>query len=89
MNESNLIKEQFDFSLVLGGPVFQLFRKSHLAGDGLELLYRRLVIITLFAWLPLLLLANLVPSAGSAGRLSFLRDVEVTPAGPSSLARGL
>jgi len=77
MNEPNLIEEQFDFSLVLGGPVFQLFRKSHLAGDGLELLYRRLVIITLFAWLPLLLLANLAPSAGSAGRLSFLHDVEV------------
>jgi len=77
MKGPNLIEEEYDFSLVLGGPVFQLFRKSHLDGDGLELLYRRLVIITLFAWLPLLLLSTLAPSADYTGRLSFLHDVEV------------
>jgi hypothetical protein len=73
----DLLEEPNDFSLVLGGPVFQIFRKSHLAGDGLELLHRRLLIITLIAWLPLLLLGFLGPSAGSLGRLSFLHDVEV------------
>jgi len=75
--EPHFLDEPTDFSLVLGGPVFQLFRRSHLAGDGLELLHRRLLIITLVAWLPLLLLAVLGPSAGNLGRLSFLRDVEV------------
>jgi hypothetical protein len=77
MTEPNLIEEPFDFSLVLGGPVFQLFRRSHLAGDHLELLHRRVVIITLFAWLPLFLLATLGSSTGTEGRLSFLHDVEV------------
>lgn len=77
MTEPNLLEEPLDFSLVLGGPVFQLFRRSHLGGDNLERLYRRLLAITLVAWLPLLLLATLGSSAGNVGRLSFLRDVEV------------
>lgn len=63
-----------DFSLILGGPLFQLLRRAHLSGDGLELLYRRIVALTLIAWLPLLVLSNL---SHSASRLSFFRDVEV------------
>jgi hypothetical protein len=77
IEEPNFVEEPNDFSLVLGGPVFQFFRKSHLAGDGLELVHRRLLIITLVAWLPLLLLSSLGPSTGSLGRLSFLHDIEV------------
>ena len=77
MTEPNLFEEPHDFSLVLGGPIFQLFRRSHLAGDDLELLHRRLIIITLVAWLPLLLLATLGSAAWHAGRLSFFHDVEV------------
>jgi hypothetical protein len=77
MTELNLIEEPLDFSLVLGGPIFQLLRRSRLAGDSLELLYRRLIIITLVAWLPLLLLATLGSSVGTRGRLSFFQDVEV------------
>ena len=49
VSKPNLIEEPPDFSLVLGGPIFQLFRRSHLSGDGLELLHRRLLIITLVA----------------------------------------
>lgn len=41
----NFLEEQNDFSLVLSVPVFQLFRKSHLAGDGLELVHRRLLML--------------------------------------------
>jgi len=63
-----------DFSLVLGGPLFQLFRRAYLTGDGLELLYRRIIAVTLIAWLPLLILSAL---DHSASRLSLLRDVEV------------
>src|ERR1700757_544304 len=73
----NVLDDPLDFSIVLGGPLFQLLRKAHLEGDHLELLYRRLVVITAIVWLPLFLLATLGPFAGSAGRLSFLRDVEV------------
>jgi len=67
-----------DFSLVLGGPLFQLFRKAHLTGDALELLRRRIVVISLFAWLPLLVLSALGGKAlrGSVA-VPFLLDVEV------------
>jgi len=77
MTEPNLFGEGHDFSLVLGGPLFQLLRRAHLEGNDLELLNRRLLTITLVVWLPLLLLATLGSAAGNVGRLSFLRDVEV------------
>ena len=70
-------EERYDFSLVLGGPLFQFFRKAHLSGDHLELLHRRLITITSIAWVPLLLLDLLGSRAASTGRLSFLHDVEV------------
>jgi hypothetical protein len=63
----------YEFSPVLGGPFFQLLRRTHLTGDALELLYRRVLVILLIAWMPLLILASL----SEGGRLSFLRDVEV------------
>ena len=66
-----------DFSLVLGGPVYQLYRKSHLTGDALELLYRRVLVITTIAWLPLLLLSTKGFLLGRPDRLSFFTDVEV------------
>jgi len=72
-----LVEEPVDFSLVLGGPTFQLLRRAHLEGSHLELLYRRLIVITLFAWMPLLLLATFGSLTGSAGRFSFFHDVEV------------
>ena len=43
------VNDAADFSLVLGGPLFQLFRRAHLTGDGLQLLHRRIVVIALFA----------------------------------------
>jgi len=78
MTQPNILEEPLDFSLVLGGPIFQLLRRSHLSGDGLELLHRRVLILTAVAWLPLLLLTTVQGSwSGSVGRLSFLHDVEV------------
>jgi len=65
-----------DFSLVLGGPLFQLYRRMHLSGQALELLRRRVVAITLFVWLPLLLLSILDGHAGGGGKIPFLYDVE-------------
>jgi hypothetical protein len=71
------LQELADFSLVVGGPTFQLFRKSHLAGDGLELLQWRLLVITLGAWLPLLVFATLGSILRNSSGLSFFQDVEV------------
>ena len=47
-----------DFSLVLGGPLYQLLRRSHLADDALELVHRRILAGVLITWLPLLLLST-------------------------------
>ena len=77
--QSIIREEQHDFSLVLGGPVFQLYRRFHVGGSsGLELLYWRLALLTGLAWLPLLLLAFLGASGGKLAReISFFRDIEV------------
>ena len=77
MTELDSLKQGHDFSLVLGGPLYQFLRRSRLEGDHLELLKRRVLVITLVAWLPLLLLASIGSSAEIVGRLSFLHDVEV------------
>ena len=78
MTKPSFVEEGRDFSVVLGGPLFQAFRRAHLTGDGLELVRRRLLVITLFAWLPLAILAIILgPSAESLVRLSFFHDVEV------------
>ncbi len=74
MTEPNPLES--DFSLVLGGPIFQIYRKAHLSGTALELLQRRIVVITAIAWLPLLALTMARHSAGGISPLSFLRDVE-------------
>jgi hypothetical protein len=67
-----------DFSLVLGGPLFQLFRRAHLAGDALELVRQRIIVISLFAWLPLLALSALEGQLlGGRVAVPFLLDLEV------------
>ena len=71
-------REPQDFSLVLGGPVFQLLRRAHITGDALELVRRRTILIALFAWLPLLALSALEGHAlGGSVAVPFLRDVDV------------
>jgi hypothetical protein len=66
-----------DFSLVMGGPIFQLLWKPHLTGNNLELLHRRVLTIVSIAWLPLLVLDLVASRHGIPGRLTFLHDVEV------------
>jgi hypothetical protein len=67
-----------EFSLVLGGALFQLSRRSRLTGEALERLYRQAIVFTLVAWLPLLLLSLLDRHAiRSAGiKVPFLHDIE-------------
>jgi hypothetical protein len=69
--------EPQDFSLVLGGPLFQLLRKAHLEGNALELLDRRIIASILLTWFPLLVLSRFGTSIGSVARISFFRDIEV------------
>jgi hypothetical protein len=54
-----VVRNAEDFSLVLGGPLFQLLRRAHLSDDTLQMVRQRVAIIALSAWLPLLLLSAL------------------------------
>jgi hypothetical protein len=69
-----------DFSLVLGGPLYQLWRRTRLAGGTLQLLRRRLLVFSLLTWVPLLLLSVVEGNAwGGAGKdvaIPFLVDID-------------
>ena len=46
-----------DFSLVLGGPLYQLLRRARLSDDALSLTHKRIIVMCSIAWLPLLVLS--------------------------------
>lgn len=72
-----MLESKPDFSLVLGGPLFQMYRRTHLSGDALELLHRRMIVIAGIAWLPLLLLSALRGDAfGHEVPIPFIEDIE-------------
>jgi hypothetical protein len=67
-----------DFSLVLGGPLYQLLRRARLSDDALMLQRRRIVVISLIAWLPLLVLSALGGQLlGGGVAVPFLMDVDI------------
>jgi len=65
-----------NFSLVSGGPFYQFLVRIGLVKEPLERVVWRAVIITLVAWLPLLLLAMLDGRIVSGVRVPFLYDIE-------------
>jgi hypothetical protein len=67
-----------DFSLILGGPLYQLFCRAHLCGNVLELLKRRVLVLCGLSWLPLLILSMLEGNAWGRGvKVPFLLDLEI------------
>jgi hypothetical protein len=73
-----LSPEPPDFSLILGGLLFQLLRRAHLCGDVAELLWRRVIALALITWLPLLVLSIVEGHArGDSVKVPFLLDVDV------------
>jgi hypothetical protein len=73
-----LSPEPPDFSLILGGPLFQLLRRAHLSGDVADLVWRRVIALALITWLPLLVLSIAGGHAwGDSVRVPFLFDVDV------------
>lgn len=77
MAKPEISVEAPDFSLVLGGPLFQLCRRARLSGDALELARRRVLVFALVAWLPLLLLSLIGGHAlGGTVKVPFLYDIE-------------
>src|SRR4051794_27582366 len=55
----DILRDAQNFSLVLGGPLFQLLRRAHLSDGALMMLRQRIIFLSLFAWLPLLALSAL------------------------------
>ena len=76
MSDAAKFDDTPDFSLVLGGPLYQLF----LPADGetaVDLLTRRMIIMPLIAWLPLLLISALGGQVVHGITVPFLSDVGV------------
>jgi hypothetical protein len=73
----DVLRDAQNFSLVLGGPLYQLWRRAHLADDALMLIRQRIVVISLVAWLPLFVLCALEGNLlGDAVAVPFLLDAE-------------
>jgi hypothetical protein len=71
------VPEADDFSLVAGGPLFQLWRRTNLSGEALQTLPRRIAVMVGLAWIPLLLLSISEGRAwGDSLVLPFLKDME-------------
>lgn len=76
--DASRMQDLTGFSVVLGGPVFQLWRRTRLATDTLELLRRRVIVIASLAWVPLLLLSIAEGHAwGGSIALPFIHDAEL------------
>lgn len=78
MNTSDIQEQPPGFSLVLGGPLYRFWRWAQLSGSEMELLTRRVLVITALVWLPLLLL-SLYEGTASRGliKIPFSLDVAV------------
>jgi hypothetical protein len=67
-----------NFSIILGGPLYQLLRSARMTDDALHLVRRRIVAICAIAWIPLLLLTLVAGDAfGGTAAVPFLKDIEV------------
>ena len=73
---SGHVWQKEDFSLVIGGPLFQILRRTYLSGNALELLRRRIVFFVALTWLPLCFLSLWEGTAWSRSiRIPFLFDI--------------
>jgi len=77
VSSSEMLSDARNFSLVLGGPLYQLLHRAHLSDDALHMLVRRVLVLSLLAWLPLVLLTALEGSlVGKSVAVPFLLDLE-------------
>jgi hypothetical protein len=70
------ISKTQDFSIVVGGPLYQLYLKTRLVKPALSLVKRRIMVITMFTWFPLLILAAFSGVATSGVRVPFVFDLD-------------
>jgi len=72
----SILKNEPNFSIVLGGPLFQLLMRLRLMTPNLGLLIKRIIVITLLAYLPLFILSIVEHHAWGDVGLPFLYDFE-------------
>jgi hypothetical protein len=66
-----------DFSLVLGGPLYQLYLRSRLLKPPADLIERRIGAFVVITWVPLFLLALASGTAFAGAQVPFLLDIDV------------
>jgi hypothetical protein len=71
-----LLQEPPDFSLVVGGPLYQMLRRAHVAGPAPQLLRRQVILSVLLCWVPLAALSLAQAHFLGGAKLSFFRDIE-------------
>jgi hypothetical protein len=71
------LDEDIDFSLVVGGPLFQLLMKARLLSPPLGLVHRRIAAFVVVTWLPLAILTLTAGTFKGGAAVSFLADLDV------------
>lgn len=66
-----------DFSLVLGGPLYQMYLRSGLIRPPVDLMGRRIIAFIVMAWVPLLVLTLAGGYALGGATVPFLFDLDV------------
>jgi len=66
-----------DFSLVLGGPLYQLFVRARLARPTMELLHRRIFVAVIILWVPLAVLTAVAGRGAEQAGIPFVYDLDV------------
>ncbi|HXW56534.1 MAG TPA: hypothetical protein VEJ67_12350 [Candidatus Cybelea sp.] len=74
---NHALADQTDFSLARGGPLYHLYLRTKLARPSLDLVVRRVVVVSLFCWGPPFLLALLAGQAFGNVSIPFLPDLGV------------
>ena len=73
---AGFVDEPADFSVILGGPLYQLYLRFGLLKPPLNLMRRRIVGSVLIVWLPLLLLSIVAGRSIAGVEVPFLYDIE-------------
>jgi hypothetical protein len=75
--DANHLTGSGEFSLVSGGPLYQLWRRSGQTGDAMQLAHRRVLVAVLLTWVPLFLLSMIDGRAwGDSVVMPLMKDIE-------------
>jgi len=77
MDKLSKLDHPVDFSLGSGGPLYQFYLWTGLAKKPLFLYKRRILVICLLAWLPLLILSIFSGVAFTNAKVPFIYDIDV------------